>query len=171
MKLPRHEFLHLAAGAAAAPALSSIAEAETYPTRPVRVITGFPAPSSSDSNLDLSQRLQYGNNSRSQRSSSGKLPMPNARSPDLGNLSRVCDVDDARAYLVLSNLQVEPILPLIPKGMGLIVSPSIDTALEVTVDDTFRSTRPCAYVIIATPKNETGGRKLAIDTNDRMTRR
>jgi tripartite-type tricarboxylate transporter receptor subunit TctC len=38
MKLPRRSFLHLAAGAAALPAVSRIAWAHAYPTRPVRVI-------------------------------------------------------------------------------------------------------------------------------------
>jgi tripartite-type tricarboxylate transporter receptor subunit TctC len=42
MKLPRRKFLHLAAGAAALPAVSRIARAQTYPTRPVRWIVGFP---------------------------------------------------------------------------------------------------------------------------------
>src|SRR5262249_25888252 len=41
MKLPRRRFLHLAAGAAALPAVSPIAWAQTYPSRPVRVIVGF----------------------------------------------------------------------------------------------------------------------------------
>ena len=41
MKLPRRQFLHLAAGAAALPALSGIADAQTYPNRPVRMIVGF----------------------------------------------------------------------------------------------------------------------------------
>ena len=38
MKLPRRQFLHLAAGAAAISAVSRIARAQTYPTRPVRII-------------------------------------------------------------------------------------------------------------------------------------
>jgi len=38
MKLPRRNFLHLAAGAAALPAVSRITWAQTYPTRPVRII-------------------------------------------------------------------------------------------------------------------------------------
>jgi tripartite-type tricarboxylate transporter receptor subunit TctC len=42
MKLPRRKLLHLAAGAAALPALSRIASALDYPTRPVRWIVGFP---------------------------------------------------------------------------------------------------------------------------------
>jgi tripartite-type tricarboxylate transporter receptor subunit TctC len=41
MKLPRRQFLHLAAGAAALPAVSRIARAQTYPTKPVRIIVGF----------------------------------------------------------------------------------------------------------------------------------
>ena len=41
MKLPRRKFLHLAAGAAALPALSRIARAQAYPTRPVRLIIGI----------------------------------------------------------------------------------------------------------------------------------
>jgi tripartite-type tricarboxylate transporter receptor subunit TctC len=49
MKLPhRRHFLHLAAGAAALPAVSRIARAQTYPTRPVRIIVTFPAGSTSD---------------------------------------------------------------------------------------------------------------------------
>jgi tripartite-type tricarboxylate transporter receptor subunit TctC len=43
MKLPRRRFLHLAAGAAALPAVSRFAWAQAYPTRPVRIIVGFPA--------------------------------------------------------------------------------------------------------------------------------
>jgi tripartite-type tricarboxylate transporter receptor subunit TctC len=38
MKLPRRNFLHLAAGAAALPAISRLARAQAYPTRPVRLI-------------------------------------------------------------------------------------------------------------------------------------
>ena len=43
MKLPRRKFLHLAAGAAALPAVSRVARAQAYPSRPVRIILGFPA--------------------------------------------------------------------------------------------------------------------------------
>jgi tripartite-type tricarboxylate transporter receptor subunit TctC len=41
VKLPRRNFLHLAAGAAALPAVSRFAFAQDYPTRPVRLIVGF----------------------------------------------------------------------------------------------------------------------------------
>ena len=48
MKLPRRQFLHLAAGAAALPAVSRIAWAQAYPTRPVRIIVGFAAGGATD---------------------------------------------------------------------------------------------------------------------------
>ena len=41
MKLPRRQFLHLAAGAAALPGLSRLARAQAYPTRPVHLILGY----------------------------------------------------------------------------------------------------------------------------------
>src|SRR5258707_14876231 len=48
MTLPRRKFLHLAAGAAALPAVSRIARADTYPSHPVRLIAGFAAGSTTD---------------------------------------------------------------------------------------------------------------------------
>ena len=49
MKLPhRRQFLHLAAGAAALPAMSRIARAQAYPSRPVRLVVGFPAGGAAD---------------------------------------------------------------------------------------------------------------------------
>ena len=49
MKLPhRRQFLHLAAGAAALPAVARIARAQAYPSRPVRIIVGFAAGGATD---------------------------------------------------------------------------------------------------------------------------
>jgi tripartite-type tricarboxylate transporter receptor subunit TctC len=48
MKLPRRQFFHLAAGAAVLPATTRIARAESYPSRPVRIIVGFQAGTASD---------------------------------------------------------------------------------------------------------------------------
>jgi tripartite-type tricarboxylate transporter receptor subunit TctC len=48
LNLPRRRFLYLAGGAAALPALSRIASAQAYPTRPVRLIIGYPPGGSAD---------------------------------------------------------------------------------------------------------------------------
>jgi tripartite-type tricarboxylate transporter receptor subunit TctC len=48
MKLPRRTFLHLAVGAAALPVASRMARAQAYPSRPVRIIVGFPAGGATD---------------------------------------------------------------------------------------------------------------------------
>src|SRR5262249_25014120 len=53
MKLPRRKFLHLVAGVGALPVFSLIARAQSYPSRPVRVIVGFPA----GGGTDLTARL------------------------------------------------------------------------------------------------------------------
>jgi hypothetical protein len=53
MKLARRKLLHLAVGGAALATVSRIATAQTYPTRPVRLIVGFPA----GGVLDLFARL------------------------------------------------------------------------------------------------------------------
>ena len=52
MKLPRRRFLHLAAGAAAVPALSRIAWAQTYPARAVTIVT----PAASGGGIDITAR-------------------------------------------------------------------------------------------------------------------
>src|SRR5438445_12540419 len=48
MKLPRRTFLHLAAAAAAMPAVSRVARAQAYPSRTARIIVGFPAGGATD---------------------------------------------------------------------------------------------------------------------------
>ena len=49
MKFPRRAFMHLAAGAAALPAVPRVARAQAYPSsRPVRIVVGFPAGGATD---------------------------------------------------------------------------------------------------------------------------
>jgi tripartite-type tricarboxylate transporter receptor subunit TctC len=48
MKLPRRKFLHLAASAAALPVASHIAQAQPYPSRPAKIIVGFPPGGATD---------------------------------------------------------------------------------------------------------------------------
>jgi tripartite-type tricarboxylate transporter receptor subunit TctC len=48
MKLPRRQFLHLAAGVAALPVVSRVVWAQTYPARPVRIIVGLAAGGGTD---------------------------------------------------------------------------------------------------------------------------
>jgi tripartite-type tricarboxylate transporter receptor subunit TctC len=48
MKLQRRQFLHVASGAVALPAVSRISQAQTYPSRPVRWIVGFPPGGATD---------------------------------------------------------------------------------------------------------------------------
>jgi len=53
MTLRRRQFLQLAATAAALPAVSSIARADNYPNRPVRIVVGFPPGSATDTDMRL----------------------------------------------------------------------------------------------------------------------
>src|SRR5260370_16858095 len=48
MKLPRRRFLQLACGVAALPAFSGMANAQSYPVRPITIIVAFPAGGPSD---------------------------------------------------------------------------------------------------------------------------
>ena len=48
LKLPRRNFLRLAAGATALPAMTRLAKADSYPSRPVRLVVGFPPAGTTD---------------------------------------------------------------------------------------------------------------------------
>ena len=53
MKLPRRNFLHLVAGAAALPAVSRVSWAQAYPTRPITMIVPFPPGGATDASARI----------------------------------------------------------------------------------------------------------------------
>src|SRR5258705_10166747 len=53
LKLPRRNFLHLAAGAAALPAVSRIARAQSYPSRPITIVIGYAAGGPTDTRVRI----------------------------------------------------------------------------------------------------------------------
>src|SRR5215831_12574044 len=57
MKSPRRNFLRLAAGIAALPAVSRFAFAQAYPSRPVRIVAGYPPGGSVDYHARLIGQL------------------------------------------------------------------------------------------------------------------
>ncbi len=60
MKLPRRQFLHLAAGAAAAPVISRLAIAQTYPTRPITLVVPIAAGGAVDTAARIiAEKLQH----------------------------------------------------------------------------------------------------------------
>jgi hypothetical protein len=82
MKLPRRQLLHLAAGAAALPIISRIGRAQTYPSRPVRIVVGFAA----GGGVDIVPPVR--NSPRSRRFSSATRSRSTFRGKRTGN--RAC---------------------------------------------------------------------------------
>jgi hypothetical protein len=74
MKLPRRKFLHLAAGAAALSAIPRIAPAQTYPSRLVRLVVGFPAGGTNDIHARLIANWLSKQFARSSSSKTGRGP-------------------------------------------------------------------------------------------------
>jgi hypothetical protein len=66
--LGRRKFLHLAAGAAALPAVSRFAWAQTYPSRPVRIIVPFAPAGNSENGATGGPCERLSHPTRSQRS-------------------------------------------------------------------------------------------------------
>jgi tripartite-type tricarboxylate transporter receptor subunit TctC len=120
VKLSRRTFLHLAVGAAALPAVPRIARAETYPTRPVRIIVGFPAGSASDVTARLmgqwlSERLgrQFVVENRPGATSNLAAELVGRAPPDGYTLLLVTSVNAVNATLY-SNLNFDLIHDIVP---------------------------------------------------------
>ena len=126
MRLPhRRRFLHLATGAVALPVVSRIAWAQAYPTRPVRIIVGYPAGGSADVvarliGQQLSERLGQ--------------PLVVENRPGAG-----------------TNIATESVVKSAPDGYTLLVvdaSPAINTTLYHNLNFFFfRDIAPVACVI------------------------
>jgi tripartite-type tricarboxylate transporter receptor subunit TctC len=137
MKLPRRQFLHLAASAAALPAVSRHAWALDYPTRPVHILVGFPPAGSTDItarligqwlSMRLGQQFVIEN-----RPGAGATLATEAvvRAPADGYTLLLTGSTDAWNATLYGNLRYNYIRDIVPiasisRGMGaLVVHPSV----------------------------------------------
>jgi tripartite-type tricarboxylate transporter receptor subunit TctC len=137
MKLPRRQFLQLAAGAAALPAVSGVATAQTYPTRPVRLIVGFPPGGASDITARLigqwlSERLGQQFVIENRPGAGATLATETvAKAPPDGYTLLLTGSNDAWNATLYGNLKFNYIRDIAPvasvsRGMGvLVVHPSV----------------------------------------------
>ena len=114
MKLPhRRQFLHLAAGAAGLPAVSRLAWAQSYPTRPVRIVVGFAPGGPNDINARLigqwlSDRLGQQFIVDNRPGASGNIAMESVvkSSPDGYTLTMIALSSAANATLFPNSLSI-----------------------------------------------------------------
>jgi tripartite-type tricarboxylate transporter receptor subunit TctC len=134
--LPRRQFLQLAASVAVLPAASRVAGAQTYPTRPVRIVVGFPAGGISDTYARLigqwlSERLGQSFIVENRSGAGGNIATEAVvrALPDCYTLLLTAS-NDAWSTALYDNLSFNYIRDIAPvasisKGMGvLIVHPS-----------------------------------------------
>jgi tripartite-type tricarboxylate transporter receptor subunit TctC len=137
MKLPRRRFLHLVAGAAALPATSRIARAQAYPSRPVRIVVGFPPAGLNDITARLigqwlSELLGQQFIIENRPGVGGNLATEAvAKSPSDGYTLLLTGSNDAWNASLYDNLKFNYIRDIVPvatvsRGMGvLVVHPSV----------------------------------------------
>ena len=120
MKLPRRQFLQLATGAAAMPALSGTARAQSYPTRPVRILVGYPPGGVNDLHARLfgqwlSERLGQQFFIENRAGAGGTLAAEAAAhsAPD-GYTLLLTTAGDARNTALYDNLKYDFIRDLVP---------------------------------------------------------
>jgi tripartite-type tricarboxylate transporter receptor subunit TctC len=137
MKLPRRTFLHLVAGAAALPAMSRIARAQTYPARPVRIVVGF-APGSSPDIVSrlvaqwLSERLGQQFVIDNRPGAGGTIGAEAVvRSPADGYTLLGCSIADATNASIYDNLNfnfirdIAPVAGVMRGALVMVVNPSV----------------------------------------------
>ena len=139
MKLLRRKFLQLAAGTAALPAVSRIASAQTYPSRPVHLIVGFAAGGAMDINARLmgqwlSEQLgqQFAIENRTGAGGNIAAEAVVRASPD-GYTLLVCGTANAVNVSLYERLDfnfirdIAPVAGLVRLPLVLIVHPSVPT--------------------------------------------
>jgi tripartite-type tricarboxylate transporter receptor subunit TctC len=136
MKFPRRQFLHFAVGAAALPALPRIAHADTYPSRPVRMLVGSTPGAAPDVvarlfGLWLSERLGQPFVVENRPAGGGNLAAePVVRAPPDGYMLLVFSASNAIDTTLLDTLNfdlardIAPVAGLIDLPMLLSVNPS-----------------------------------------------
>jgi tripartite-type tricarboxylate transporter receptor subunit TctC len=136
MKLPRREFLHLAAGTAVLPALPRIAQADTYPSRPVRMFVGSTPGAAPDVIARLfgqwlAERLGQPFVVENRPAGGGNLAAePVVRAPPDGHMLLVFSASNAIDATLLDTLNfdlardIAPVAGLIGLPMVLLVNPA-----------------------------------------------
>jgi tripartite-type tricarboxylate transporter receptor subunit TctC len=140
VKLPRRTFLHLAAGAAALPAVSRFACAQTYPARPVRIVVGFAPGGPNDINARLigqwlSERLGQPFIIDNRPGASGNIAMESVvRSPPDGYTLVMIALSSAVNATLFENLpfiflrDIAPIGTVSRNMLVMVVHPSLPVA-------------------------------------------
>ena len=131
MKTPRRKFLRLMAGAAALPLLPRAASADAYPTRPVRILVGYPAGIAPDifsriAAQGLSERLgqQFIVENRPGANSNVATELVVRASPDGYTLLTMTATNAINATLYEGHLNFDLLRDLAPVG-GLMRSASV----------------------------------------------
>jgi len=137
MKLPRRTFLHLAAGAAALPAVVSIARAQSYLSRPVRIVVGFAPGGPNDINARLigqwlSERLKQQFIVDNRPGASGNIAMESVvKSPPDGYTLVMVATSSAANATLYDNLPFNFLRDIAPVGSisstyyAMLVHPSV----------------------------------------------
>jgi tripartite-type tricarboxylate transporter receptor subunit TctC len=140
MKFPRRAFMHLAVGAAALPAMPGVARAQAYPSRPVRIVVGFPPGGATDIMARLmgewlTQRLGQQFNVENKPGASGNIGTEMvARSPADGYTLLQAVTPNAINAALYSNLNfdfmrdIAPVIYLARLAQVVVVHPSVPAA-------------------------------------------
>jgi tripartite-type tricarboxylate transporter receptor subunit TctC len=140
MKLPRRQFLHLAAGAVALPAFSDVASAQAYPNKAVRIIVGFPPGGVNDIYARLigqllSERLGQSFIIENRPGAAGTIGVESVvRAPPDGYTLLLSGVNDAYNEMIYPDIRfnylrdIAPVATIALTAQLMVVNPSIPAA-------------------------------------------